>query len=488
MIENINPSTVQIKWLAAVLVVAALLSALGRLVAPRQAIAEAVLIHGWAIVVLAFTLADSALRIPFTDVAVVLAIAALGAVAVLARRRASPVPPALLRITALALPLLLLVAAIVPTQWDELAQWLPNTRYVVEHDAFPRGDPGGGRSAFPAYPYGLPFIIYLATRLAGAFAENAGALFNVILLLALGLLAVRVGRMAMAPDALRPEAVASPGFGMCALAICAATALNTTFVPKIAFTAYADTSTAVTLAFCAGFLWFALNALAERNDADARAYAWCTGFSATALVSLKQPNLVLFAAACIGALLVALRDRAIGLGRLVRLAPAALSLPIIAYGAWRLNVWAHIPDGEFAIRPVSGWFVDLIPRIVGQMVLVASKKGGYFALMLASIALAIASLDRMRGAGARLAVLSASIFLIYNAFLLFTYIAAFDEMNALRAGSYWRYNMHVGGVALLFAAFWTGRFWRRAAAPKPIAPIISAKILDALVENAKNNT
>jgi len=293
--------------------------------------------------------------------------------------------------------------------------------------------------------------------------ESAGALFNVLLLLALGLLAVRVGRMAMAQASPRPEAVAAPGFGLCALAMCAATILNTTFVPKIAFTAYADTATAVTLAFCAGFLWFALNALAERRDEEARAYAWCTGFSATVLICLKQPNLVLFAAACIGALLVALRDRAIGIGRLVRLAPAALSLPVIAYGAWRLHVWAHIPDGEFAIRPMSGWFIDLLPRIVGQMALVASKKGGYFALMLASVALAVAGLVRMRGAGSRLAMLSASIFLIYNAFLLFMYVAAFDEMNALRAGSYWRYNTHVGGVALLFASFWTGGFLRYAA-------------------------
>ena len=60
----------------------------------------------------------------------------------------------------------------------------------------------------------------------------------------------------------------------------------------------------------------------------------------------------------------------------------------------------------------------------------------------------------------RLAVITAVVFLIYNGFLLFTYLAAFGEYDALRAASYWRYNTHLGGLCVLFGAYGLARAWR----------------------------
>ena len=66
----------------------------------------------------------------------------------------------------------------------------------------------------------------------------------------------------------------------------------------------------------------------------------------------------------------------------------------------------------------------------------------------------------MRGPLDRLAIITAVVFVIYNGFLLFTYLAAFGEYDALRAASYWRYNTHLGGLCVVFGAYGLARAWR----------------------------
>jgi len=76
-------------------------------------------------------------------------------------------------------PMLLLVSAMMASQWDEFSHWLPSARYLYVTDGFPDGrDPVTGAS-FPAYPYGWPLATYFASRLSGRFVEIAGALTNV---------------------------------------------------------------------------------------------------------------------------------------------------------------------------------------------------------------------------------------------------------------------------------------------------------------------
>ncbi|MEE9544879.1 MAG: hypothetical protein V3V55_04685 [Rhodospirillales bacterium] len=126
--------------------------------------------------------------VPFTWLAYGLWAAAIPSAVQLWRRyrRDAAVPAAggvVWRILALALPLLFLVTAMKASQWDEFSQWLPNAQYIFRYDGFPGGGMPAISSAYSAYPYGLPLITYLASKMAGAFIENGGALANLFLLL-----------------------------------------------------------------------------------------------------------------------------------------------------------------------------------------------------------------------------------------------------------------------------------------------------------------
>ncbi len=88
--------------------------------------------------------------------------------------------------------MLFLAAAMIPSQWDDLTHWLPNARYLLENDAFPDAELPKSQSTFPAYPYGVALITYLASKLAGHMVDSATALFNILLVVSFGLLVARI--------------------------------------------------------------------------------------------------------------------------------------------------------------------------------------------------------------------------------------------------------------------------------------------------------
>jgi hypothetical protein len=338
-----------------------------------------------------------------------------------------------------------------PSQWDEFSHWLPNAAYLYAHDSFPRADLPPSPSLWPAYPYGLSLPIYGASLVAGHLAENAGALFNLTLLLSFAALLARL----MTPGSGRP------GWRLCAAAMLAATFLNPAFVPKIAFTAYADSATGVALAVGAVLGWLALEAAAREDPARARALALQCGFALTALVSIKQVDAVLVAALAAALAIVAWRDPAIGLRRAARLAPLMLILPIVVYLAWRIYVAHNIPGGEFALRPMSEWALGALGERLARMAAVAAQKGGHFGLMLIALGFAARALWRMRTPFDRLASIVGVVFVLYNAFLAFTYVAAFTDYEGERVASYWRYSTHLGPLGVAFAAHGLALLWRR---------------------------
>jgi hypothetical protein len=475
LIENLLPPIDHFPWLAGIAVVALAYILIGGAIAGRRRFAEADLLCGWAVAIALVTAVGTASRLPLSYA--MHAMLALGVIAavVLWRRERRLAPNAWLRIGALALPLILLVAAMLPSQWDEFTNWLPSARYLYEIDRFPRQGGPPSLSVFPAYPYGLAIPIAHASRLAGSFAENTGALFNVALLLSFALVIARL-------IALGSER--SAGWGLYALSLLAVTVLSPTFVPKIAFTAYADLATGISLGFGAVLAMFALGALADGDTLRARTLAWQTGLILTALVSLKQVNLVLAVVLVAGVALAAWRDPRIGVRALAPLAIPALALPAAIYTAWRIYVGIEIPGGEFAVRAPAEWFFTLIPQIVARMAMVLAKKGGYLALMLIALYVAIAAARSVDTPLKRLAVIAATCFVGYNAFLFFTYIAVFGINDAVTVGSFWRYNMHLGQIALAFAALGLAVLWRRYAArwdgwikPLGVATIVVAVLV-----------
>lgn len=450
----------QLGTILSVFIVWTAVSAIGLAVAGRNAISEAAFVSGWAVVVCVFTAVGVFVRFPFTAVAIAIA-AGSGACAVVAwNRHGRILPTGYWKAVVLTVPLVLLVSAMVPSQWDEFSHWLPSQRFLLEADDFPRQSNPETGATFPAYPYGWPFLTYLASRIAGRFVENSGNLFNVLLLLAFGLLVIRVVRIALAsPDPVKERN--APGWAMAALGVLAVTALNPSFVQKVVFTAYADIATAAAVGFGAVLGWLMLEAAAAGNQRQAQANAWQCGLALLVLVSLKQATFALFLSVAGGILLAGLREPAIRLADLARSMALVLAPPLAGYALWRYHVRTELAEKEMGLRPISEWLIELVPDILARMALVASKKGIFFAIAVIAVIAGIRGLTRCRGSFDRLAIVIGTAILGYEVFLFVTYIAVFGSYDALRAASFWRYNLHLGLLIVAFVAFAAARLWSR---------------------------
>ena len=447
----------QVVALAAAAVVWLGFTAIGAAVGGRRRLGEIDYLVGWSLVSFGFTFAGVFLRIPFTWLAAAAGFAAAVGAFMAWRRDRRLLPDGIGRIALLGLPFLIMVSAVQGSQWDEFTDWLVIPRYLLETDAFPSRDNPFSKAVFTGYPYSWHFVSYLVGRLAGGLIESAGALSNVILLFAYGLLMVRL----MLTAAGRHPEAEPVRWSLAALAMLLVTLLNPTFAQKIVLTAYAETASAVAAGSALVLGWMVLEALAAREYDRARTLAWSMGLVLALLANLKQATLVLVVLIVLATAFVALRDRAVPLKRFVRLL-GAMVLPTVAiYLAWRYHVATELTRGEMPLRPPGEWFIALIPQILAKMAIVLAKKGAYLALALAVIGFGVVGFWRARTSFDRLAALAALVMLGYNAFLLFAYLASFSKFDALRAASYWRYNMHLGGVVVAFAAYGGALLWRR---------------------------
>jgi hypothetical protein len=204
------------------------------------------------------------------------------------------------------------------------------------------------------------------------------------------------------------------------------------------------------------------------------------------LVNLKQATVALFVLVVGAIVLAGLRDPQVRVRDLARLLPAMALPGIVIYVVWRTYVATELASAEMTIRPHETWLIHLIPEIIGKMLLVLSKKGLYLVVMAAAIVFAIRGLVRFRTPFDRLAVIAGALFLGYNAFLLFAYVTTFSKFDAIRVASLWRYNMHLGSIAVAFAAYGLALFWRRHLAARvprnklawlPILLIVAAPLM-----------
>ena len=468
------PNAPQIAGLGALLAIAAGLAVLGGGLAGANRLAGADLFVGWGVAGWLLIVVGTVSRIPLGWVLAFIGIAvAASAVRLWARRQQGAAPQNVMdparawRPALLAIPMLLLVCAMQASQWDEFSQWLPNAQYLLRQDAFPRTDLPPTPSVLPGYPYGLPLVVYAASRLAGHFVENAGAVFNLLLLLAYVPILLKV-----AESGLESGTRWFRSWGAAALGVLGVTLLCPTFVPKIVLTAYADSATSVVLAVLAVLLWSGLNALADEPTAEGRARArglfWQGAWVTAIFLSLKQTNLVLLALLLLGVALVAILDRRIRFADFLRLGPILLVPGVIVLLAWRVHVARHMPGGEFAFLPFSEWLIPEAFRILSRMLRIASNKGGYFVMMTILAGYAGRALFGIRSPFDRLAVITATVFLGYNLFLWFTYVSAFGPVEGLGAASYWRYNTQLGLLGTTCAALGLALLWRRFVASRDV--------------------
>jgi len=431
----------------------------GGLAGGDRRLAEADPFVGWALVALIVTTLGVAADVPFRWTTWPLVAAAPLAALALWRRDARLLPPEGLRILLLGAPMLLLISAMMASQWDEFSHWLPSARHLYVNDRFPdAADPVIGVS-FPAYPYGWPLVRYIASRVSGRFVEIAGAVTNVLILLTFGLVVVRLVRLGLGRDETAPS-----GWTLCALGGLAATLLNPTFVQKVALTAYADVATAAAVGLGGVLGWRMLGAIADETP-GARSLAMQFGLVMMLLVNLKQATFVLFVLLVIAVVSTGVADRQVRARwpDLLAATPWMVLPPLLLYGIWRYHVAAELPGAEMSLRPLSEWFIELVPDILAMMGVVLAKKGGYLGVMVVAVVLGARGVLRMRTPLDRLAVITGAMFLAYNAFLLLMYVAAFGRNDSLRVASLWRYNMHLGLLCVAFAAYGLAAAWQRSA-------------------------
>ena len=437
------------------------LAALGGAACGPRRLMEADALYGWGVVSLAFTAWGVLSSAPFSLLVWGVFALAVAAAAHVMRRDGRLFPAGALKSACLALPLLLIASAMAASQWDEFSHWLPTPRFLLQTDRLPaRDNPVTGSAMLAAYPYGWPLLGYLAGRIAGQFVEGAGRLLNVLLLISFGLAAVRLALTA----ADKEEDKGRRGWGLAALAVLAGTLLNPTFAQKVALTAYADVAAAAAAGFGGVLGWLLLGDLVAGDGAGARRRAWQFALVMAVLVNVKQVGLVLFVVVSAGVVVAAARDPAVGAAKFLRLVPVMALPALILYGLWRYHVFGHMSDWsgtEVQLRPFAEWSFHLIPGIVKQMAVVAAKKSLYFAIMAVAVGFALRALFRFGGPFDRLALIVGTAFLGYNGFLLLIYVASFGEADALRAVSYWRYNMHGGMLAIAFAAYALGLLWKK---------------------------
>jgi hypothetical protein len=473
ILPYLSPTLEQLFGLAAVALVALALCGLGGALGGRDRLPETDGFVGWGIAVASFTLMGTLTPLPFTIVAALLLVGSIGVFAVRLRRADPVFPPGAGRAILLAAPLVVLTLSMTASQWDEFTQWLLSGRYLFQYDVFPGRARPVSEAVYPAYPYALPLIAYLASRITGEFVENAVALFNLVTLLAVALLFVRLVRIGI-DGRRRPLAGGAPGespsWGLLGFGLLAVTALSPTFVPRLVLSAYAETGTAATVAVAGVLGWAALERAAGGEPDVAVRLAARMGLVLAVLVALKEATLGLFLIVLGAVALAAWRRADIGwrIGALVITAGAVPGL--VVHLAWRIYVARELPGQELHMLPLGQWHWALAPAIFGTMTRIALAKSGHFGLMLVLTAVALRALVRRRGQGSggveALALIAAAVMVGYNLFLFVTYLAVFPVGEAEHAVSYWRYNTHVGLIGMAAAVLGGAALWRRFVLPR----------------------
>lgn len=342
-------------------------------------------------------------------------------------------------------PMGLLVAGTPALAFDEFAQWLPNTRYLVEHGHYWSWPDWIGQSDKPGYPNGSAVIALLASRLAGPDVEASFKTFAVIMLGAYGAALAGLAATRWRPEPRRLTTVALFAGGILV-------ALLDPFMdPRIGFTAYTDMPSAVVLAIAVLAASCGLTAVwREDHPAASGWFAWA-GLLSLTLVLLRQTDTVLVAAMDGGCgLLLVIR----GAGAARRWRGWALRLiapPAIGELVWRAHLWLAGIGPDIAPRPLAAWDWSAPLTVVRAFVrdrLAGNPLAGGAALLLAIAAL-VAGVAAWRRRAAdeddglpapRLIVsLAAIVSLCFTGFLAWAYIAVFSAAEIATAASLWRY-------------------------------------------------
>jgi hypothetical protein len=375
-------------------------------------------------------------------------LAGASAIALMVRR---PVPGGRSTWIAVALlsPVLVKAAGQEPVGWDDFWNWLPSAAYDYYRNSLPWPDLPPSLSIFPGYPQGMPLMIAAASFIAGRFLESAGGVMNVLLL---------AGSSALLADALATARIrqgrlqkTEPPAVLVAIAVLITTLLNPGLDGAVLLSSYADCGTMVAVGALGLLGTEILARLSSQQPANVEGLAWRFGLVGAMLVNLKQANPVLFVLITAGLVLVVLRDPAIPRR------PAALQLPrmlgpaILLFAVWRWYVTHYLSDAEQIFRPFATWNFAALRSTLTSIGFYIADAPLFHALMWSITAAGLFCLfrpSRKAGEAQPLAIIGATVWLGYNAFLLLVYLGAMSVSDAYGAADYWRYTPHVALLGL----------------------------------------
>ena len=403
---------------------------LGSAVSPSRTLPEIRLAAGWGIACLVLTLWGTLTAWPLWLPAAGLTCGALVCLAWPGCRQRTDGWAALGRVLLLTLPLWLLMLSERPSQIDTWLNLLPNAAYLFDHDVLPAAHGPASYSFLPLAPYDTQFVAYLTSLASGAFADSAMAWFNIALLCAAGLLLAR----ALAGTEGKPP------WWACAAGLLLVAPLNPGFVPRFFLSSYGEPSLAVTMLFA---VWLAAELLSDL----AAGVLWPRSIMPlalvlVALVNIKQSGIGSLAAIAIGMLFLAVTDPAIPRRR-AHVVVVALAPALLMYLLWRGFVLSSgLADAELKPLPFAEWNWALLPQIIVAIAEAMFRAATFFLCAAAMLVFAARS-------GNRLLRLIACVVVLFNGFLLFTYIAHFPAVMAMNAHSFFRYNTQVSLLVML---------------------------------------
>ncbi|MDB5363475.1 MAG: hypothetical protein JWO51_4772 [Rhodospirillales bacterium] len=340
------------------------------------------------------------------------------------------------RLLVLALPILVIMATIQPSQSDIFMNLLPNAAYLADHGVFPTIDGPASYSFLPVAPYNTQFVPYLGSILGSGFQGGGLALFTVLLYVAAALLFARIVANPAFGTANRP------GWGAIGLGILLVTLLNPGFVPRVAFAGYGEAPVAIALLFAG---WLGCRAMVAMAEGEKRPRALVQlALVLVALVNVKQQAIGMLIAFAGAAVLVAGYERRIGWRRAI-IAFGGSALPALAlYALWRLFVLTRFPEGELKPLPFGEWnWGNLLPIFLSMGKVVIEKITFFACVGVLFVFLERRLRHRQLDATGQALGLAAATFLLYNGFLIVTYIGHFPGVMSVEAHSYFRYNTHL---------------------------------------------
>ncbi len=413
--------------------------ALGTATAARRERPEIALVAGWGVACLVLTAWGTITSAPLLIPLAALVVAGLAGLALpLCRQRIGSLRGAG-RLLLLTLPMWLVMLPLRPSQIDTWLNLLPNAAYLFDHGWFPTALRPPSYSFLPVAPYNTQFAAYIASVASGGFADGAMALFSIALQCAAALLLARV--IAGWDD--------PPPWWACAAGLLLTVPLNPGFVPRVDFASYGEAPLAVTTLFA---VWLSVELIEELAQDTARPRsAPSLALVLAALVNIKQSGIGLLLP--IGATLLALvlAHPRIRRGRGVVIVLATLVPALGLYLLWRVFVLrSGFVAGELQPLPFAVWNVLLLPQIFAAIARAIFEKATFF-LCLAVVPLAwLPALRRNRWSRDTLLLgMIAGVTVLFNGFLVFTYIAHFPPEMATQAHSYFRYATQLSLLVML---------------------------------------